>query len=287
MADLKRKAGWAIAYLQEKAGAIKRPSGRYLRRQEIRMAQKLQARFKRQMLWVIEEMQKLAYFQSEEGVKHIVTKDVRNDITNFLEALPENEEIADSIVETSGAVYDKGAKDVNAKLKMAEAGVSFDLVNPKATEYLKNLKDLQLSNFRGSIKRETRSRIQKILVDGIEQGQSYSEMSRKIKAQGEAGVFSRARSELIAVNQVGRAYGTGNDDMIYEYIQETGAILQKFWQTVDDQQVTPECADNEAKGWIGMEEAFPSGDEFAPRSSNPRCRCVTSYRRVNLNGEPI
>lgn len=287
MADLNRSIEYALLYIQEKAGAIKRPSGAYLRKQEIRLEKKVIARFKRQLAWLIEEASKLSYFQDAKAVQRIASKTIREDVDGLLEGLPENEEMADDIGQTANDTFRRGARDINTKLEMNKLGVSFDLVSQEAIDYVTKLKDLQLSNFRGSIQRETKNRIQKILIDAIEEGTSYGEVARKIKSQAEAGVFSRARAELVATNQVGRAYGTGNDEMVRKFTFETGAITQKSWRTVNDGNVTPECKQNQEQEWLGMEEAFLSGDEYAPRLKNPRCRCVTTYRVVNMRGEPI
>lgn len=287
MADLKRSIEYALLYIQEKAGAIKRPSGAYLRKQELRLEKKVMARFRRQLAWLVEEAQKMPYFQDSKGFHRYVSKSVREDVDDFLEGLPENEGMVNDLGQTASDTYKRGARDVNAKLGMAKVGVSFDLINENAVDYVKKLKELHLSNFRGSIQRETKNRIQKILVDAIEEGTSYGEVARKIKSQAEAGVFSRARAELIATNQVGRAYGNGNDTMVRRFMLETSSLVQKSWQTVKDQNVTEECKKNEEQGWLGMEESFLSSDKIAPRLSNPRCRCVTSYRVVNMRGEPI
>ena len=287
MADLTRSIEYALLYIQEKAGAIKRPSGAYLRRQEIRLENKIVARFKRQLEWLIEEAEKLSYFQDAKAIQRLVTKGVREDVDGLLEGLPENEEMANDIAQTANDTFKRGARDVHGVLKMDGFGVSFDLVNPEALDYITKLKDLQLSNFRGSIQRETKNRIQKILVDAIEEGTSYGEVARKIRGQANAGVFSRARAELVATNQVGRAYGTGNDEMVRKFMFETTSLCQKSWRTVNDGNVTEECRKNQEQDWLGMEEAFLSGDEHAPRLKNPRCRCVTTYRVVNMRGEPI
>lgn len=288
MDDFKRDCERATRYLEEKAGSIKRPNGKYLRRQEIRLRQKVKGYFNKQMDWLIDRIKALSYFTDDaKGFRRIERKTAQEDISNLMNELPEVESMVDAMGTTAGSTYKKGNQDAHAKLKMAEAGISFEVMNPKATEYIAKLKSLHLSNNRGSITRDTKRKIQQLLMEGVDKGTSYSEMARQIREQGNAGVFSRARAELIAVNQVGKAYGTGNDEMIREYMKETSAIIQKFWQTVEDSNVTPECAANEEQGWLGMDEHYPSGDTHAPRASNPRCRCAMSYRRVDMQGNPI
>ncbi len=287
MDNFKRDCERAARYLEEKAGAMKRPSGKYLRKQEIRLRTKLKTRFNKQMNWLIERIQALSYFQDAKGFRRIERKTAQDDVADLLDELPEIENIASDLGTTAGDTYKKGTRDAHKKLKMAEAGISFEIMNPKATEYIEKLKTLHLSDYRGSITRETKKKIQQLLLEGIDKGTSYTEMSRQIKEQGDAGVFSRARGELIAVNQVGTAYGTGNDEMIREYMKETSAIIQKKWEDVGDDHVTPECTLNSEQGWLGMDEHYPSGDTHAPRASNPRCRCAMSYRRVDMSGNPI
>lgn len=276
----------ARAYLAHKAGSIRRPNGKYLLRQEARLGAKTYRRFKAQQAWLLVATKSLSFFAEAKGVRRIETKTAYEDIDAILDDLPFQEDMVDDIVATARATYKKGAVQGVEELNMGKFGISFDLVNDEAVAYLEKLKTLQLSDFRGSINRQTKDKIRRILVESAETGRSYTETSKLIAAQGEAGVFSRARGELIAVNQTGRAYGQGNMDMVDAFRTETGSIVQKFWQTVDDDRVTAECATNEEQGWIGYDDAFLSGDENAPREDNPRCRCVTTFRTVDTRGNP-
>lgn len=287
MENLKRSIEYALLYIEEKAGAEKRPSGTYLRRQEIRLETKVFKRFGKQLDWLVERIRELPYFQDAKGFQRLLTKEIRNDVDSLLSELPYNPEMTEDIIATDNDVYKRGARDIHAKVGMTNYGISFDLVNPDAAQYMQDVRSLNLSNFRGSIQRETKNRIQKILVDGIEEGTSYGDMARKIRAQGKAGVFSRARAETIAVNQVANAYGAGTDKMVRRFNAKTSSFTQKLWQTVKDDRVTAECKANEGQGWIAMDDIFLSGDLHAPRQKNIRCRCTTSYRVVDITGEPI
>lgn len=277
----------AIAYIEEKAGATKRPNGKYLQRQELRLARKVKARFNSQMKWALSAIKGLSYFQEAKGVTRLLTKTIRSDVNDLLDDMPDVRSLTADITATASDTYRKGAREIISKIKPPTGTVSFNLVNTRAKDYIDALETLQLSDFKGSISVETKGRLQKLLADAIETGQSYQETAAKIKAQGEAGVFSRARAELIAVNQVGRAYGTGTDETVRDYAEKAGTILQKAWQTVEDTQVTEECQANQSQGWIGIQQGFSSGDEYAPRSSNPRCRCATLYKQVDASGNDI
>lgn len=270
----------ARAYLLHKAGSIRRPYGRYLTRQESRLQAKVSRRFNTQKRWVIAEMASLSFFQETKGLQVVERKAADAEVERFLAGLPVVEELADDIIITAKPTYKKGAEKGIDELNMSAYGVSFSLVNPRAVQYLRNIKDLELSERRGSITRTTKDKIQRILVDAAETGKSYNEVAKLIQAQGDEGVFSRARGELIAVNQIGHAFGTGNQDMVDEFVKKTGAAVQKQWRTVNDDRVTPECRANQDQEWISNDAFFSSGDRQAPRRSNPRCRCATIYRTV-------
>lgn len=275
------------AYLEHKAGAIRRPYGKFLDRMEKRMTGKLARRLKAQRKWVIETMASLSFFDSEKGVKFLERKTIYDDVDGLVDGLPYNTDIVDDIVAVARPSYRKGVDRIIEEMALGRYGVTFDLVNDDAVAYLEGIKTLHLSNFKGSISRQTKEKIRKILIESAETGRSYSETAKLIEEQGESGVFSRARAELIAVNQVGHAFGEGNMDIVEGFIEETGSIIQKAWATVGDDRVTPECQENQDIGWIGFNEAFPSGDEQAPRASNPRCRCVTTFQMVDTQGNPI
>jgi len=277
----------AIAAIEYKASILGSENGQYLAISEARMSRKLSRSFKRQMEWLIDKAAELSFFNNKAAVLRIERKTAQDEINRMLDDMPEDEELAGIIANGGETVYKKGAKTAYTKFSMADIGISFDLVNPYAIDYLNAKKTLHLSDYRGSIKRTTKKKILKILTEAAETGQSYQETGKKIRAQGAEGVFSRYRSELIATNEIRHAYEEGNHEMLDIYKKETGTILQKMWLTKQDAQVTEECAANESVGWIGWDEHFPSGDDISPRSDHPRCRCSTGYRAVDLQGNPL
>lgn len=277
----------ASEYIEWKTSALKGRDGKYRRRQEIRMTGKVARVFTKQRQWFVKRIENMSIFQNKSGVRLIDQKFYLDEIDDVLDDMPFNENMVTEISITASTTYQKGAKRAYTDLLMSESGVSFDLVNNRAVDYIEKLRTVQLSNYRGAIQFETKKRIRQILVEAAENGNSYSETATKIQAQGKAGVFSKARAELIATNQIGHAYSAGNDDMVKEYIKETSAIMQKEWITVGDTSVTPECNANEAEGWIQYDANFSSGDQFTPRQDNPRCRCTTGYRRVDSQGNEL
>lgn len=278
----------ARAYVTYQAGLLRRKSGKFRRREELRLQRKLVRLWKKQLAWLLDEMKTLSFFQKQnDGVRLLSTKELNDEVNDLVQKLPNNDKIVDEIVFHAKKGYQKGAKDEYKHFDMSKLGISFDLVNEDAIAYLNRLEDLHLSNYRGSITRTTRKRIIKILRRAAETGQSYQKTSKLIQEQAAEGIFSQARGELIATREIGKAYTQGNRDMVERFAKETGAIMQKEWITVEDDKVTPECAENQDAGWLGFDEHFPSGDLNAPRDDHPRCRCDTGYRRVNLRGEPI
>ncbi len=274
-------------YVLFKAAALKQENGKFKAVSGARLQRKLNRSFKAQMEWIIEKAAELSFFNNKSSILRLERKTVQDEINKMLDELPENQEIAENVANSGKTAYSKGAKTLYLKFGMDAVGLDFDLVNPYAIDYLNAKKTLHLSDYRGSIKRTTKKQILKILTEAAETGQSYQETGRKIRAQGAEGVFSRFRSEMIATNEIGHAYGEGSHKMVELYKRETGAIMQKYWITVQDERVTPECAANESVGWIGYDEHFPSGDDIAPRSTNPRCRCDCGYRRVDTQGNPL
>lgn len=95
-------------------------------------------------------------------------------------------------------------------------------------------------------------------------------------------VFSRNRSELIAINQIGKAYQFGEYTTMRE-LYTAGYDIQKRWSTVHDSRVTETHRQNEADGWIPFNNTFSgTGDLMPPAKDNPRCRCANQYRVGDL-----
>lgn len=281
----------ALAYYRRKLSTLNRPDGKFKRRQEIRMRARLRKTWKRQMDWIIENMADLPQFEqtAERTVRYISTKRFSEPINDMIDGLPYNADIVDTISAGSSTSFTKGARDTYRQFDLGAVGISFDLVNDAAIDYLKGVETIHLSDARGSISYTTKKRIKKVLIDAAEQGLNYQDTSKLIQAQAGAGVFSQARGELIAVREIGLAYGQGNKASVEIYRRETGAIIEKEWITSGDDLVTDECQANEDMGWIGFNEFFNNtgAQEVAPRSDHPRCRCDTGYRQVDTNGEPI
>lgn len=267
-------------FLEHRASVIERKqNGLFIVTNEKRLENRLVRIFAKQQKYIIDSLKDLSVFQ-QKGIRRIETKILSAEIDDIMKNLPEAETLAATLVEFASVVMMKGARTAIGTYKLGSIGISFNLANINAVRYMETLTGLHLSDRQGSISKTTKDRITDTISRGVTEGLSYNQMAREIEAFGEAGVFSRARASMIATNEIGKAYEFGNFVPVNDYQQRTGKQVKKYWRTQGDDKVTPECAANEdANGGHGLllEEAFPSGDKTAPRSSNPRCRCSTQY----------
>lgn len=113
-----------------------------------------------------------------------------------------------------------------------------------------------------------RSRIQQIIVDGLEEGAGNRAIADTIKEEG----FSAVRAELIAFTEISRANSQGAL-LAFQTADDNGVELQKSWLTAGDDLVCDDvCQPNQDQGPIDTDESFDSGDDAPP--GHPRCRCV-------------
>jgi len=174
--------------------------------------------------------------------------------------------------------YRRGIRSAAVALKY---DLDFDLLNPRAASYLTGRAAANVAGIQATTRRE----IARILEKGFAEGWSYSrvagEISRRYErfAVGVPQEHLRSRAELIAVQESAEAYGQGNLDGARE-IDAAGIGMEKSWGTAGDPRVDQPCRDNEAAGWIGIDEAFPTGAQREP--DHIACRCFVRYRRREL-----
>lgn len=210
-----------------------------------------------QMKYISKEMKK----QLKSSEKKAVEKILKN--------LPQKLLIA-TVLKGSKASLTLGANDIIDKLKLADIGINFNLSNPLAVEYIEKGKVLSLANMSNT----TKDNLRPILLNAIETGQSHQKTMSIIS---DSFVFGRNRAKMIAVHELGDAYEEGNYIPMKD-AQDDGNEVRKKWLTVGDDRVTPSHTANQSDGWIEFDDTFSgTGDERAPASDNPRCRCTTLY----------
>lgn len=79
-----------------------------------------------------------------------------------------------------------------------------------------------------------------------------------------------SRVEAIASVEVATAFGQGQQ-IAGSDVKAGGLPLLKSWRTMQDERVEPECIENEAAGWVPVDDSFPAGSMYPPQ--HPRCRC--------------
>lgn len=188
--------------------------------------------------------------------------------------------VVEVLKERVQAVIKRGS-EVNARKFNESFSINFDLPNNEATKYTQMLEELHLSEKQGSIYATTKTQILEVVNEGIEQGLSYGQMADKIR-KTQPFVFSKARAELIAVTEIGRAYEYGNW-LPMKDLETQGATVLKEWITVWDDKVRETHRQNERDGFIPLNQKFSgTNDLYAPaKNIDPfRCRCATGYKKL-------
>ena len=148
--------------------------------------------------------------------------------------------------------------------------VSFDLAHPRAVEYLRDRGLTQVSRIRET----TRETLRGILTQAAEEGWSYDRTALAIRQRYKH--FGAERAKNIAAFELGDAYEAGNR-LIADDLADGGLVMEKSWLSAGDARVRADHRENAAAGWIGIDDAFPSGHDRPP--TDPRCRCSCLYRR--------
>lgn len=265
-----------IWFLLRNAAMTKRQDGKFILRQEKRMAAKISLTFAKQQDFLVKKLKALP------GLNGVNTNTINDDIENILDSIPGQNELVENIVFYSESTMLKGGVRSIKDLSLKKFGISFTVKHPEAIKYFNAKRKLQLSNASGTITATTKDRIKEIISEGIKKGSSYEDVARQIRAQSDAGVFSRARAQMISTNEAGHAYEQGRKYPINDFIKDNqDRRVEKTWITVGDAKVTPEHTDNEKEGWIAYDDTFSgTGDSEPPADDNPRCRCTIEYRIV-------
>lgn len=271
----------AVYHIERKVSQLQvRRNGKFLLKNEARLEARLRRSWKKQQAYIIQEIAGLTAF-SEKTI-HVETKLLEDEIRDMLRLLPDQATIAEAIAATAKIVMLKGGRNAVEEYALGSIGISFNLRNERAIQYLNAKRDIMLSDRQGSINKTTKDRVLEIIRDGVNNRQSYTQVANQIASLSTEGIFSKSRAQMIATNEVGKAYEFGNYIPVQEYAQRTGKSIVKYWQTVGDEKVTEQCHENEEKSKAGipLNAQFASGDLTAPRSTHPRCRCSTSYEVI-------
>lgn len=155
--------------------------------------------------------------------------------------------------------------------------LSFDLKNPRAVAYLQDYGAAQVTK----INETTREYIQTLITQAVDEGWSTQRTAEALIerfqefAVGQPQSHIDSRAHLIAVTETGNAYAQGNL-LVAQELKAAGLDMEKAWDTVGDGKVSEGCKENEAAGWIEVDQFFPSGHLRPLRF--PGCRCDIKFR---------
>lgn len=236
-------------------------------------------------------IKKLSFLQSTRNNE--LRPEDQEQIDLLVSRIPEKDAIGETLAIYWRASMLKGGTSTVRQLKLGELGISFSLQNKQAIKWLKAKKvletsepgsaawekaknELRLSNYKGNIHFTTKTRIREILIEAAENGYSYQQTSKLIQAAGEAGVFSQARGELIATQELAGAYERGKKIPMEDFEREfPDRKPEKHWKSVLDGRETPECRERDQQGWKPLDWDF-IGYDTPP--GHIRCRCALLYR---------
>jgi hypothetical protein len=148
-------------------------------------------------------------------------------------------------------------------------GTSFSLKHPDAVSWAQEHAGARIS----AVEDATKSEIHDMIVRGLDEGKSYSEVAREIK--GRFSEFSSSRAQSVAVTENANAYESGSR-LLIDDLRAVGLDMEKMWNVVDGG-CCEICEANASEGWIDSEETHSSGDMHPPGHVN--CRCNETYRR--------
>lgn len=158
-------------------------------------------------------------------------------------------------------------------------GISFDLVDPRAIEYLDQNGATQVSG----IDETTRNRVRRIIVQASQEGWPWErtsdaliDMYEGFRFGGKGPLHFNNRGQLIAVTEIGNAYEEGARIGALQ-LRDAGLLMEKKWSGPDDSRTSEACHSNLEAGWIDIDDTFPSGD-LRPLN-HPGCRHTVLYRR--------
>ena len=109
----------------------------------------------------------------------------------------------------------------------------------------------------------TRERVGSLVARSLEEGWTPEELQKQLEQDF---AFSSSRAATIARTETSFATSRGE----YQAATLQGYDMKR-WITVGDERVDSPCHANEAIGWIGIVEQFPSGHSIPPVHPNERC----------------
>ncbi len=130
------------------------------------------------------------------------------------------------------------------------------------------LRERSLSKLTGNLEETSVDRLRNAIADAWEAGGSYDQIVEAVQNTFED--FSDVRAGMIAQTEAVDAYNAGR-----EATARAAGFDEKSWET-ESGNPCETCLENEADGWIPIDDDFTSGDD-AP-TAHVNCQCVLNFR---------
>lgn len=262
-----------------------RQGGKFQRAREKALIRKLRSNWNKQIDYLIRETKDMQIWKDNAKRQEEAQKNAVEPVAPIVafqaivSEMPGKDVIAGAIVGEMRTSMNKAGKAQVKKLKLGQFGIGFNASDPTPSKFLDDKLRLELSNSSGNIDATTQRGVQKVLAKGANDGLTHAEVATEIRKQADSGVFSVARSELIAQTEIGRAYGKASNIPLEDFQSKfPEREVQKKWLTVHDSNVRDTHRVNEANGWINFNQVHSgTNEQFAP-SKDFNCRCVEEYR---------
>lgn len=137
------------------------------------------------------------------------------------------------------------------------AGADMTAAHALAVRYAEAHAATLLSGVSDSVQAE----IRRLVADTLEQGDSLQTLQRQIR---QSYAYSRDHAATIARTETATSLGQG----AHQAARDAGKS-EKRWYAQLQETTCEECSDNEAAGWIDIDDDFPSGDSTIP--VHPNC----------------
>jgi hypothetical protein len=165
-------------------------------------------------------------------------------------------------------VFNMGGQDF---LNKHNIPATFELTNPEVIDSVKATGKLVLSG----VDDTTASWVADQIIQGRADGLSNADIASNIRDAVPDTYDGRA--ERIVRTETSRMVGHSEN-----LTATNNGASHKEWVTVSDGGVCSICQGNEDAGTIGLDSAFPSGDQQEP--AHPNCRCLVEYHFTPFMG---
>lgn len=143
--------------------------------------------------------------------------------------------------------------------------------------YATKVRNLHLSDYKGSILHTTKERVRGIVIEWVQNGDGRDVIAQRIEWLQEQGIFSEARAKVIAQTEMAKAYESWTAEP-FDVLHKRWFAIRKRRQTMNDALVRPTHTANQWDGRIPYGQAFSgTWDQIPPWSDGVNCRCHCQY----------